>query len=118
VVCGTLNGVALLLTPVRYSHSLKDGGTLGSMVGGLVLIGLVAGRAAYVCSLDYRRTVAVSETRREERVDADGVGDVPAQVRDAPDSGRRLHWCPDVGADLLRTRRPQTAPLRSLPARR
>ncbi|KDN79549.1 hypothetical protein [Streptomyces olindensis] len=28
VVCGTLNGVALLLTPVRYSHSLKDDGTL------------------------------------------------------------------------------------------
>ncbi|WP_149826580.1 hypothetical protein [Streptomyces tailanensis] len=45
---------------------LKDGGTLGSMVGGLVLIGLVAGLAAYLCSLDYRRTVAVSETRREE----------------------------------------------------
>ncbi|WP_327312484.1 hypothetical protein [Streptomyces sp. NBC_01235] len=68
VVCGTLNGVALLLTPVRYSHSLKDGGTLGFMVGGLVLIGLVAGLAAYLCSVDYRCTVAVSETRREERL--------------------------------------------------
>jgi signal transduction histidine kinase len=68
VACGTLNGVALLLTPVRSSHSFKDGGTLGFMVGGLVLIGLVAGLAAYLRSLDYRRTVAVSETRREERL--------------------------------------------------
>jgi signal transduction histidine kinase len=68
VVCGTLNGVALLFTPVRYSHSLKDGGTLGSMVGGLVFIGLVAGLAAYLCSLDYRRTAAVSENRREQRL--------------------------------------------------
>ncbi|MFJ2912661.1 hypothetical protein ACIO8F_25260 [Streptomyces sp. NPDC087228] len=68
VVCGTLNGVALLFTLVRYSHSLKDGGTLGSMVGGLVFIGLVAGLAAYLCSLDYRRTVAVSENRRKERL--------------------------------------------------
>lgn len=68
VVCGTLNGVALLLTPVRHSHSLKDDGTLGSTVGGLVLIGLVAGPAAYLCSLDYGRTVAASETRREEHL--------------------------------------------------
>ncbi|GHK01233.1 hypothetical protein SY2F82_30300 [Streptomyces sp. Y2F8-2] len=68
VVCGTLNGVALLFTPVRYSHSLKDGGTLGSMVGGLVFIGLVAGLAAYLCFLDYRRTAAVSENRREQRL--------------------------------------------------
>ena len=60
VACGTLNGVALLLTPVRCSHSLKDDGTLGSTVGGLVLIGLVAGPAAYLCSLVYRRTVAVT----------------------------------------------------------
>ncbi|MFF4249952.1 sensor histidine kinase [Streptomyces sp. NPDC001663] len=68
MVCGALDGVALLLTPLRYSHSVKDGGTLGVMVGGLVLIGLVAGLAAYLRSLDYRRTVAVTDTRREERV--------------------------------------------------
>ncbi|GAA3846464.1 hypothetical protein GCM10022403_092740 [Streptomyces coacervatus] len=68
VACGLLDGVALLLLPVRYSHSLKDGTTLGFMVGGLVVIGIVAGLAAYLRSLDYRRTVAVTETRREERV--------------------------------------------------
>ncbi|MFF4501219.1 sensor histidine kinase [Streptomyces sp. NPDC001401] len=68
VVCGLLDAVALLATPVRDSHSLKDGGTLGFMVGGLVLAGLVAGLAAYLRSLDYRRTVAVADTRREERV--------------------------------------------------
>ncbi|WP_405866800.1 sensor histidine kinase [Streptomyces sp. NBC_00005] len=68
VACGLLDGVALLLTPLRYSHSFRDGGTLGAMVVGLVLIGLVAGLAAYLRSLDYRRTVAVTETRREERV--------------------------------------------------
>ncbi|MEU6252732.1 histidine kinase [Streptomyces sp. NPDC047043] len=68
VACGVLDGVALLLLPVRSSHSLQDGGALGLMVGGLVLAGLVAGLAAYLRSLDYRRTVAVTETRREERV--------------------------------------------------
>ncbi|MEU6141889.1 histidine kinase [Streptomyces sp. NPDC047081] len=67
VVCGVLDGVALLFTPVRFSHSF-GGETLGFMLGGLVLIGLVAGLAAYLRSLDYRRTVAVTETRREERV--------------------------------------------------
>ncbi|WP_190199725.1 hypothetical protein [Streptomyces djakartensis] len=38
------------------------------MVGGLVFIGLVAGLAAYLCSLDYRRTVAVNGNRREQRL--------------------------------------------------
>jgi hypothetical protein len=34
----------------------------------VLLVGLTAGLAAYLRSLDYRRTVAVSETRRAERV--------------------------------------------------
>ncbi|MFE6822243.1 sensor histidine kinase [Streptomyces sp. NPDC057690] len=68
VVCGVLDGFALLAMPVRVSHSIEDGGTLGFMVGGLVLAGSVAGLAAYLRSLDYRRTVAVADTRREERV--------------------------------------------------
>ncbi len=61
-MCGTLNGVALLFTPVRSSHSLKDGGILGFMVGGPVFIGLVAGLAAYLCSLDHRRTAPPART--------------------------------------------------------
>ncbi|MCD9879617.1 sensor histidine kinase [Streptomyces guryensis] len=71
VACGLLDLVALLATPVRHSHSLggADGGeTLAFMVVGLALAGLVAGLAAYLRSLDYRRTVAVADTRREERV--------------------------------------------------
>ncbi|QKZ16000.1 sensor histidine kinase [Streptomyces chartreusis] len=67
VVCGALDGIALLATPVRYYHSLQ-GETLAFMMVGLVLVGLVAGSAAYLRSLDYRRTVAVVDTRREERL--------------------------------------------------
>ncbi|MGX1562706.1 sensor histidine kinase [Streptomyces sp. NPDC055506] len=67
LLCGVLDGVALLLLPVRYFRSLQDE-VLAFAVIGLVLIGLTAGLAAYLRSLDYRRTVAVSETRRGERV--------------------------------------------------
>ena len=35
---------------------------------GLILVGVTAGLAAYLRSLDYRRTVAVGETRRAERI--------------------------------------------------
>ncbi|MFC9683176.1 sensor histidine kinase [Streptomyces sp. NPDC056948] len=67
LLCGVLDGVALLLLPVRYFRSLQDE-VLAYAVIGLVLIGLTAGLAAYLRSLDYRRTVAVSETRRAERL--------------------------------------------------
>ncbi|MEU0385273.1 sensor histidine kinase [Streptomyces chartreusis] len=65
--CGVLDGVALLLLPVRHYRSLQ-GEVLAFALIGLVLVGLTAGLAAYLRSLDYRRTVAVSETRRAERV--------------------------------------------------
>ncbi|MEU0724809.1 histidine kinase [Streptomyces sp. NPDC006140] len=65
--CGALDAVALLLLPVRYMGSLQDG-VLLSVVIGLILVGAVAGFAGYLRSLDYRRTVAVGETRRAERV--------------------------------------------------
>ncbi|TLS47611.1 sensor histidine kinase [Streptomyces montanus] len=67
VVCGVLNGVALLVLPVRYTRSVQ-GETPGFLVVGLILIGLIAGLAVYLRSLDYRRTVTVSETRRAERL--------------------------------------------------
>ncbi|NEA98917.1 sensor histidine kinase [Streptomyces sp. SID13726] len=67
MVCGVLDAVALLLTPMRGDVSLEED-VLGLEVVGLLLIGLVAGLAGYLRSLDYRRTVAVSETRRSERL--------------------------------------------------
>ncbi|MBR8638444.1 sensor histidine kinase [Streptomyces tuirus] len=67
LLCGVLDAAALLLLPVRYFRSVQDE-VLASAVIGLVLIGLVAGLAGYLRSLDYRRTVAVGETRRAERV--------------------------------------------------
>ncbi|MGI5379690.1 sensor histidine kinase [Streptomyces sp. CA-251387] len=65
--CGALVVGALLLLPVRYLR-LLDADMLGFMVAGLVLVGLFAGLALYLRTMDYRRTLAVSETRRAERV--------------------------------------------------
>ncbi|WP_327313474.1 sensor histidine kinase [Streptomyces sp. NBC_01235] len=65
--CCVLDASALLAMPVRYLRSWK-GETLAYGVVGLALIGLTAGLAGYLRSLDYRRTVAVSETRRTERL--------------------------------------------------
>ncbi|MGW1713271.1 sensor histidine kinase [Streptomyces sp. NPDC002156] len=67
VVCGVLDGVALLATPARfYEHD--ESGLLGFMLIGLVLLGLVAGLAGYLRALDYRRNMTISATRRSERV--------------------------------------------------
>jgi signal transduction histidine kinase len=67
VACGVLVGGAVLALPVR---ALRDspGAMQGFMLIGLVLVGLTAGFAAHLRSMDYRRTVAVSETRRSERL--------------------------------------------------
>ncbi|MGC9541257.1 sensor histidine kinase [Streptomyces sp. UG1] len=65
--CGAVAVTALLLLPVRYVGPL-DSGVLGFMVVGLVLVGLFAGLAVYLRTMDYRRALAVSETRRGERV--------------------------------------------------
>ncbi|MCX4763608.1 histidine kinase [Streptomyces sp. NBC_01275] len=68
VVCAALDAGALLVTPARYFRPLWSGEWLAYALIGLVLVGLVAGLAAYLRSLDYRRTVAVAETRRAERL--------------------------------------------------
>ncbi|WP_416985522.1 sensor histidine kinase [Streptomyces sp. T028] len=68
VACAVLDAGALLATPLRYYGELPQGGALGFTLVGLILIGVVAGLAAYLRSLDYRRTVAVADTRREERL--------------------------------------------------
>ncbi|MFI1707769.1 sensor histidine kinase [Streptomyces griseoruber] len=68
VVCGVLDGLALLGLSARYYHSVTDENLLLVTVLGLVLLGSTAGMAGYLRSLDYRRTVAVTETRRAERL--------------------------------------------------
>lgn len=68
MVCGVLDGAALLVLPLRYYQSVGVGEAQGMMVIGLALIGLIGGLAGYLRSLDYRREVAVGETRREERL--------------------------------------------------
>ncbi|WP_369240155.1 sensor histidine kinase [Streptomyces sp. R21] len=67
VVCGALDAGALLVLPVRGDAMLSSDVTGLEMIG-LLLVGLVAGLAGYLRSMDYRRTVAVSETRRSERL--------------------------------------------------
>jgi signal transduction histidine kinase len=67
VACGVLDAAALLAMPVRLTRSLS-GDALGFVAIGLVLVGVIAGFASYLRSLDYRRTVAVGETRRAERL--------------------------------------------------
>ncbi|KOG29385.1 sensor histidine kinase [Streptomyces resistomycificus] len=68
VVCGVLDGGAVVAMPVRALRDRPDN-LLGYMLIGLVLVGLTAGFAASARSMEYRRTVAVSETRRLERLD-------------------------------------------------
>lgn len=66
-VCGVLDGAALLALPLRYL-TWQSGDAQAVTVVGLVLAGLIAGLAAYLRTMDYRRAVAVSETRRSERL--------------------------------------------------
>ncbi|MEV8544125.1 histidine kinase [Streptomyces sp. NPDC051572] len=68
VVCGVLDGLALLALPARYLHSVTDENLLLLTAVGLVLLGSSAGLGGYLRSLDYRRTVTVTETRRAERL--------------------------------------------------
>ncbi|MES5819371.1 sensor histidine kinase [Streptomyces sp. RG80] len=68
VVCGLLDLAGVLTQPVRYFQHLTTGEAPGYVLTGVVLAGLVASLAAYLRSLDYRRTVAVADTRREERL--------------------------------------------------
>lgn len=65
--CGALDAGALLLVSIR-NLGPWDAAVLGLVVAGLVLIGGVAGLAVYLRTMDYRRTLAVSETRRSERL--------------------------------------------------
>ncbi|MDX3384656.1 sensor histidine kinase [Streptomyces niveiscabiei] len=67
VGCGALAVVAILLLPLRSVEPVVIE-ELWLLLVVLVLIGLFIGLAAYLRAMDYRRTVAVGETRRAERV--------------------------------------------------
>ncbi|NUR01843.1 MAG: sensor histidine kinase [Streptomyces sp.] len=67
VVCGALDAGALLILPVRGDVTLSSD-LMGLEIIGLPLVGLIAGLAGYLRSMDFRRTVAISETRRGERL--------------------------------------------------
>ncbi|MET9082830.1 histidine kinase [Streptomyces sp. NPDC004237] len=67
VGCGVLGAGALLILPLRDGTELSSD-VLGLQMIGLLLTGLVAGLAGYLRSLEYRRAVAVNETRRSERL--------------------------------------------------
>jgi signal transduction histidine kinase len=67
VACASLDGAAVLALAVRPFPD-DDDLMMAYMLIGFVLIGLTVAFAAYLRSQDYRRTVAVSETRRAERL--------------------------------------------------
>ncbi|WP_416975844.1 sensor histidine kinase [Streptomyces sp. 4F14] len=68
-LCAVLDAGAVLVMPARYFRTPWSGdeGPV-YLVAGLVLVALVAGVAGYLRAVDFRRAVAVAETRREERV--------------------------------------------------
>ncbi|MCX3290374.1 histidine kinase [Streptomyces sp. NEAU-H22] len=67
LVCALLDGGAVLALPARRYGSLGPDAQ-GVLLVGLILVCFTAGLAGYLRALDYRRTVAVSETRRAERL--------------------------------------------------
>lgn len=72
VACSVLDGVAVVVLPLRVIRgSLRDDSTAGMTGAVLVLVLLVAvmaGLGGYLRVLDHRRGVAVTETRRSERL--------------------------------------------------
>ncbi|MEU2270307.1 hypothetical protein ABZ568_28665 [Streptomyces olindensis] len=64
--CGVLDAGALRVLPVRGDVT-PSSDAMGLEVIALLLVGLVAGLAGHLRSLDYRRAVAVTESRRGEQ---------------------------------------------------
>ncbi|MGW1022944.1 sensor histidine kinase [Streptomyces sp. NPDC002577] len=73
VWCAALDGAAVLAQPLRSYRSAAGSGDLGNLFGVMLalvlLVGVAAGLGGYLRVLDHRRTVAVTETRRSERLD-------------------------------------------------
>ncbi|WP_107467604.1 sensor histidine kinase [Streptomyces sp. MA5143a] len=68
LACGVLDGVVLLALPLPYLFVHWEDSALGVLALLLLLTGITAGLAAYLRTLDHRRTRAVTETRRAERL--------------------------------------------------
>jgi signal transduction histidine kinase len=68
LACGVLDGVVLLALPLPYFVVDWEDSALGVLALLLLLTGITAGLAAYLRTLDHRRTRAVTETRRAERL--------------------------------------------------
>ncbi|MGP4050661.1 sensor histidine kinase [Streptomyces sp. 2A115] len=71
-VCAGLTGGAVLALPLRGLQSTLEANDLGFLLAVtlvlVLLVGIVGGLAAYLRTLDHRRGVAVTETRRSERL--------------------------------------------------
>ncbi len=68
LACGLLDGLVLLALPLPYSAVEPDVGVLGVTAVLLLCGGVTAAIAAYLRTLDHRRTQVVTETRRAERL--------------------------------------------------
>ncbi|MDX3132684.1 histidine kinase [Streptomyces europaeiscabiei] len=68
LACGLLDGLVLLALPLPYYAVEPDAGVLGVTVLLLLCGGVTAAIAAYLRTLDHRRTQVVTETRRAERL--------------------------------------------------
>ncbi|MEU6223373.1 histidine kinase [Streptomyces sp. NPDC047042] len=67
VICGVLNAAALISTPARFYQDDMPS-LLGFMMVMLVMTCIIGGLAGFLRSQDYRRAMAVVETRRAERL--------------------------------------------------
>lgn len=72
IPCAVLTGAAVIALPLRlyrrsgWSHDFA--GLFGYMLVLALLVGIVAGLSGYLRTLDHRRGVAITETRRSERL--------------------------------------------------
>ncbi|MER7408485.1 histidine kinase [Streptomyces sp. NPDC000070] len=71
-VCAALNGAAAIALPLRYYEGAARENSLDTVVGAMVvlvlLVAVTAGLGGSLRTLDHRRRVAVTETRRAERL--------------------------------------------------
>lgn len=72
VACSLLGGVAVLALPLRAIRGILADNSADSMIGAVLvlvlLVAVMAGLGGYLRVLDHRRRVAVTETRRSERL--------------------------------------------------